>query len=216
VARIEKYFDDQVGVLSSGKLPKITMELHGLRTWLLKHQDESVPDGAKNKILTILEKYHRCATGHNAAIRGSVIQLYSDYLALPEGKLCGSKDKKRVLGWYDSLNADADATEEAAGAVLAPVLSVWSVQGLDAANGSVTLLSETDADLWMEGVKVDNVDVFAAMLRLYEAAEEVGAEEVRVEWDETAKRVVRVLEEEKEKEKHQPQPTAHPPLSVLS
>jgi len=64
VARIDKYFDDQVGVISSGKLPKITSEIHALRTWLVKHQDESVPDGAKNKILSILEKYHRCATGY--------------------------------------------------------------------------------------------------------------------------------------------------------
>jgi hypothetical protein len=197
VARIEKYFNDQVSVLSSGKLPKINSELHGLGTWLVKHQDESVPDGAKNKILSILEKYYRCAMGHNAAIRGSVIQLFSDFLALPEGKLCGSKDKKRVLGWYNSLNADADA-DAAEGApkaaAIAPVLSLWSVQGLDAASSSVTLLSEANAEFWMERVKVDDMDIFAAMRSLYEAAEAEGAGEVRVEWDETVQRIVRVLE----------------------
>jgi len=203
VDRIAKYFDDQVGILSSGKLPKIKSEIQSMRTWLVKHQDESIPEGAKGKIISILEKYNRAATGHLAVIRGPVVQLYGDFLALPEGKLCGTKEKNRVLSWYELLDAGEDASAasgEAGAAAKAPtptqVPTRWSVQDLVAASSTVTLLSEDDADLWMEDLFVDDKEVFAAIRVLYEAGEggQGGEADVKVEFDETSRRVVGVLE----------------------
>jgi len=200
VDRIVKYFDDQIGILGSGKLPKIKSEIGSMRTWLVKHQDESIPEGAKGKILSILEKYNRAATGHLASIRGPVIQLYGDYLALPEGKLCGTKEKNRVLNWYELLSAveDAPATSAASGAAAEATARItrWSVQGVEAASRQVTLLNDEDADLWIEDLAVGDAELFAAICARYEGGEggDGGQGDVKVQFDEAARQVVAVLE----------------------
>lgn len=88
--RINKFAEEQVSILTSSSPLKIISEIGKLKEWLIKHQDDAIPDGAKNKLLTILEKYNRAA-GYYADIRPKVIALYENYLALPEGKLLSSK-----------------------------------------------------------------------------------------------------------------------------
>ena len=92
------------------KPAKITTEIAKLRTWLVKHQDEAVPDGSKGKIIAVLEKYNRAA-GYMAEIRGAVSCLFQDYLALPEGKLLTSKGKDRVKAWLENMDDDGDGGE---------------------------------------------------------------------------------------------------------
>lgn len=98
--RIDKFVEDQTKVLtlasSCSKIGKINSEIGKLRTWLVKHQDDTIPDGGKAKLLAILEKYNR-AMGYFSELTNSVVSLFEDYLQLPEGKLVSSKDKSKVI-----------------------------------------------------------------------------------------------------------------------
>ena len=48
IDRIQKFADDQTKVLTSSSKPtKICSEIDKLRCWLIKHQDDSIPDGSK-------------------------------------------------------------------------------------------------------------------------------------------------------------------------
>jgi hypothetical protein len=111
VERIQRYLDDQTKILVPGMKPaKITSEIANLKKWLVKHQDEAVPDGSKGKIMTVLEKYNRAA-GYMADLRGPVANLFQDYLALPEGKLLSSKNKDKVKVWLANLGDGEDGDD---------------------------------------------------------------------------------------------------------
>lgn len=112
IERIQKFHDDQIKIMVPGTKPtKITSEISKLKTWLVKHQDEAVPDGSKGKILTCLEKYNRAA-GYIFDIRSATESLFQDYLALPEGKLLTSKNKDKVKTWLENM-VDGDEGNDA-------------------------------------------------------------------------------------------------------
>ena len=198
VDRISKYFDDQVGLVSSGKIPKINSEIKSLASWLVKHQDELVPDGSKSKIVAILERYNRTA-GYHAVLLGPIIQLFANFLALPEGKLCSSKDKSKVLNWYNLLNAKEDGLDSEAARGVSVARSVggvkavtrWSVQSLDVDKKSLTLLSEADTELWEEDLEVPSKPLFEEIRVLFES--ESSGEDVVVLFDETSRSVLSLV-----------------------
>ena len=163
--RIEKFYADQITVLSAYGRAKVSAEIAKLKQWLLKHQDETVPDGAKSKIVSILERYNR-AQGNFADIRNNVIELFSDYLQLPEGKLLSAKDKSKVLKWLQDINtSDVDAEEEGGGggssAGTGPSATLWTVESIDPEKRTITLLSTEDDQLWKENLLVDNAALFS-------------------------------------------------------
>lgn len=173
VDRIQKFHDDQVDNITSckGKTSKITSEIDKFRQWLVKHQDNVVPDAAKGQIFTILEKYQRCSTQVYPEITPAVYTLYSDFLQLPEGKLVSSKSKQRVLKWLQQMDSDAaDAnTAESVEAMVARqenTLSTWSVEGINEKKRCVTLLSTDDAEVWKENFEVTTQVHFARLLEL--------------------------------------------------
>ena len=55
VDRIQKFAEDQTLLVSSTKHAKIKSEIRSLSSWLVKHQNESIPDSSKGKIFTMLE-----------------------------------------------------------------------------------------------------------------------------------------------------------------
>lgn len=155
IDRIEKFFHDQLTMLSSDNKSKARSEIQRLKDWLIKHQDETVPDGTKGKILSILERYNRAA-GNFADLRKSVEELFSAYLQLPEGKLLSAKDKSKVLKWYQQLIDYSEDVND----VLMVASTRWTVELVDESNKTVTLLSTENAELWKEDVAVTETALF--------------------------------------------------------
>eukprot|EP01031_Cornospumella_fuschlensis_P040109 gene40109-48877_t len=153
--RIQKFHDDQVKLLvSNTKQSKISGEIGSLRTWLQKHQNDVVPDGAKTQLFTIIEKYNRAA-GYFTDIRDAVEQLLGDYLQMPEGKLVSAGSKRKVIVWLENMRASADeANTKTADKLSAPKIMKWSVESIDESKKTVTLLNTEDAELWKEDFSV--------------------------------------------------------------
>ncbi len=154
--RIEKFFSDQLTVLSAYNRSKVSSEIGKLKQWLVKHQDEVIPDASKQKLLSILERYNRAA-GNFADIRSSVSDLFSDYLQMPEGKLVSAKDKSKVLKWIQNIGATTDDDScSSGGATVVKKASRWTVESIDEAKKTVTLLSTEDEELWKEDFAVES------------------------------------------------------------
>ena len=136
VGRIQKFADDQTSLLvPTMKHSKIISEIKIFGTWLVKHQSESIPDGAKGTILTIMEKYNR-ASGYWLDIRPAVSELFSTFLQLPEGKLLSTKGKNKVLVWLNNMtNQDLIDDENE---VNTEVLSKWTVESINTEKSAVT------------------------------------------------------------------------------
>lgn len=184
--RIEAYFETSKQLIVGKNWQKIVPELKKLATYLLKHQNETVPDGTKGKLLQAIEGYYRyllqCEA--NPVAQEAVVALLGTYLQLPEGKLLSATIKKKVLVWYQDLNA---AMDEVPASSTAPVASktTWLVQNIDD-KGVLTLLSATDDQLWKEDYSPANIKAFQAQIsaRLDEGVEVV------LELDEATKTVV--------------------------
>lgn len=149
--RVQKFYDDQVKLLVSNVKPsKICSEIGSLRTWLQKHQNDVIPDNSKTQLFTIIEKYNRAA-GYFTDIRDTVEQLFADYLQMPEGKLVSAGNKRKVMVWLENLRASTDDADSKTPSVsTAPSITKWSVESIDEAKKTVTLLSTEDAELWKE------------------------------------------------------------------
>lgn len=188
VDRIQKFVDDQTALLTAkAATGKINSEISKLKTWLVKHQDEAVPDGSKGKIAAILEKYNR-ASGYLADIRPAVLGLFNDYLQLPEGKLVNSKEKNRILTWVRNMDiGNEDVAEDPTRAAPAPITSVYLVDTLDKKKRTVSMFNTKDPDDWKEDTKLTMED-FAKV----EAFISAGKSSVSIEIDNASDNVVSV------------------------
>jgi hypothetical protein len=87
----------------------VGLKINKLRSWLQKHQYDTLADGGKTKLLQILiicQRYCQSLSGEERVnFEEFVTSLFSDYLQLPEGKLVSSKDKKKVMLWLQNLGA---------------------------------------------------------------------------------------------------------------
>eukprot|EP01041_Mallomonas_annulata_P010635 gene10635-22202_t len=156
---------------------KISSEISRLRTWIQKHQGETVPDGAKTKLMTIVEKYYvHLTSGNNSAILDIVTGLLSDLLSLPEGKLISAKGKSRLLKWLQSLNksnsdepkVDNHSLQEA---------SVWVVADICDNTGALTLMKpDVDSNELIEDVIVHDNSLLIEIRRMFEEEEYVAVE----------------------------------------
>ena len=176
-------------LLSGSLLPKIIAEIKRLRTWMQKHQSESVPDGAKAKLLATVDFYHRffivqlgrikimSAAGNDKKLsvvrdqlHEGVHSLVSDYLQMPEGKLLSGRDKKKALAWIEGL-VRLGAGEEASIATSSGSSSssisgaTWILQGIND-DGTIVLLSSIDCELWKESVHVLDKSLLASLRTL--------------------------------------------------
>jgi hypothetical protein len=150
--RIQRFADDQAKLLVSGsKSAKIKVEIDKLRTWMQKHQNETVPDAAKGKLFQVLEKYNRAAS-YFIDIRDSVLNLFGDYLQMPEGKLVSARDKSKILIWQQALLAAEDNPTDSS-LQQNKRTSFWSVESIDKRKKTITLLNQEDAELWKEDVQ---------------------------------------------------------------
>lgn len=181
--RVQKFFDDQAKVLvSSSKPGKISAEIDKLRTWLIKHQDEVLPDSAKTKLLSVMEKYNR-AQAYFTDVRGAVQSLFEAYLQMPEGKLVSSSNKNKVLTWLQNMASSDDADSADNHSSSRSVTSSWTVESIDEAKGTASLVSTANPDEWREDFPVGK-DI------LQEWAVHFGGEEsIVVELDEASNQI---------------------------
>merc|ERR1712170_191954 len=60
--RVDKFHEDSIKLLQPTsqplKLDKILSEITKLQKWLFKHQDENLPSGHKDKLLTTIQAYY--------------------------------------------------------------------------------------------------------------------------------------------------------------
>jgi len=102
--RISKFHEDCEKLAAEGTTARIVTEVQRLRTWLQKHQDELVPNGAKLQLTGLVQKYYQTAQRLAApTVTNAVVALIEDLLKLPEGKLIASKTKQQALKWLDAL-----------------------------------------------------------------------------------------------------------------
>lgn len=195
VERIQKFLDD--AVLLSGKgtdrvelnsqpkvisSNKITSEVNKLKTWLQKHQYESVPDGSKSKLFQTLEIYYSVAICSDKSIteelKNVVGALLNDYLQLPEGKLLGAKDKRKVLNWSMSLGSEN---------LVNPPIAKNSVREyfVLSYDRGFTLLNPQDDEEWIENVGAINRDLETEIIEKLESQENL-----RVVYDTTSKIII--------------------------
>lgn len=162
--RIEAYFDTSKQLIGSKNWQKIVPEVKKLSTYLLKHQNETVPDGAKGKLLQVIEGYYRflLLSEANSAAQDAIVALLGTYLQLPEGKLLSATIKKKVLVWYQGLST-AMAEAPASNVALAVSSTTWLVQSMDERE-SLVLLSATNDELWKEDYRPRNIKDFAVQI----------------------------------------------------
>jgi hypothetical protein len=190
--RVAKYYDDGKDLVGGGNSAKIMSEIRKLATYLQKHQTEAIAEGAKTKLFGTVEMYYRYAKGNlmNEAVVDCVSSLLSAYLQLPEGKLVSATHKKKVLQWVQEFTSGSSSAPSSGGAggKAATVVTTWSVEGVND-DGSLTLLSAADSELWKENFMPVNLkEYIATILTLQEDA----AGTVLVDLDEQRSSVVNV------------------------
>ena len=111
--RVDKFLGDAENMLGNPERfsgAKVQSEIARLQKWLQKHQDESLPDGHKEKLLSAVQRYYKFACSSTSdESRNAVHNLVDDLLKLPEGKLVTGKAKKQALKWLDTLQSPVEA-----------------------------------------------------------------------------------------------------------
>jgi len=147
-ARVERYADDAVSIVKSGVEPKLCSEVKKLRTWLQKHQSETLPDGAKQKLLAAVETYFLyCRNTRPERFDGdvgdAVVGLVDDLLKLPEGKLIAAKSKQKALKWLEATKVSAEAASSSSssgGGGGGGGRTKWVVADIDEETGKLMLM----------------------------------------------------------------------------
>lgn len=153
-------FHDDCQKLTTGEgtnHKRIGSEIQKLRRWMQKHQDESIPDSSKAKLLAVINKYKSMVS--HPELNESVFELVEDYLKLPEGKLLSSRDKQGCLRWLQSANSgDADKSHEEAKS--AAVMTARYIVG-DISDGNLLLLMSPDPNVGdvLEDIKVEDSEL---------------------------------------------------------
>jgi hypothetical protein len=157
------------GQLNSSLPTKITAEVSKLKTWIQKHQYETLPDGHKTRLSQTLELYYTFVSRNlellisnspGQKLIGAVSDLLSDYLQLPEGKLLNAKDKKKILNWSTSLNNSVDPSTSNS-TIRSEGVKPWVVVSVE--NGVATLVNANDEEDWRENVSVTDSNLYDTM-----------------------------------------------------
>ena len=140
--RIDKYHEDILSLLETKK-DSLGSEISKLSKWLLKHQDEALPDAQKNKLFTIVQKCYKHASETpdiHPVLRGKIQSLIEDLCKMPVGKLVSMKTKKQGAKWLDFFTEERSCETKS---------KVKRYQVVDVEDSLV---------LFMDPVTFDNVD----------------------------------------------------------
>eukprot|EP01038_Epipyxis_sp_PR26KG_P014277 gene14277-19154_t len=164
--RVGKFHEDidklkSISISSSnGKMiPKLISESNKLQKWLQKHQNETIPDNMKTKLYMTIDQIHsyykRNILDTNDGFENSVSSLLGTYLQLPEGKLLGAKDKKKVLLWLQNLSLPSSGEMND----LIILNTIWIVHSINNDN-TLTIENKYDSELWNEAFAVNEQSQF--------------------------------------------------------
>lgn len=115
--------------------------------------------------------YYRYCSGSigDDGLLNSTEEMIGAYLQLPEGKLMTSKHKQKAMGWLNELSGLA---APAAGGVCggdavsgACIISDWTIEGVSDEDGSLTLLSTANEELWKENFIASNGNEYIDAIR---------------------------------------------------
>jgi hypothetical protein len=188
--RIQKYLEDAQKYVAGQSTSKVLAELKKLNTWLQKHQNESVPEGAKAKLISTVEVYLKYCTspGAEAALLEAVANVVGSYLQLPEGKLVSASYKKKALAWHQDLAALESGQADNG---LEPIISQWFVDTINK-DGTISLLQVDNSEVWRENYSPLNLAEYLENMRALCGEHE----SVVVELDEQSNRIVALRVEE--------------------
>jgi len=195
--RVNKFYDDSLIIINQCQTKsnntKLYAEIIKLKTWLQKHQNEILPDGHKGKLLQTLEVYNKYCTSSSSIfekekVADSVLDLLSDYLQLPEGRLVSASYKKKVLNWREILLGgmnDSSSVGKSSGTRV----TRWTVEGVDSSAQTVSLLNLANQELWKEDHHIPDKAKFQSIETMHNQANEEG-KNVMVEVDEGNQTIV--------------------------
>lgn len=164
--RICMYFDDCKLLLENKNILKICNEIKKLTNWLQKHQNESVPDNIKVKLMSIVDSYYRFGLSNNNSnleLKETILNLFSTYLQLPEGKLVSSKDKKKVLNWISEYNTTIDDNSYNI-KQNNKMISIWSIEEI-IDNKLITILNKDNNEMWKENYQPINIEMYKKQIQ---------------------------------------------------
>lgn len=144
--RVDKFYGDMASFIEAKNAKKLLSEIDRLKTWMQKHQNETLTEGSKTKLVSCIEA---CVRYQDNEVKESALSLVSDYLTIPEGKLATSKAKKKFLNIVnDSHRAvsvkDGDTVDKKA-------TITWTVIDI---NKALLFNLESDDGQIIDGVKV--------------------------------------------------------------
>jgi hypothetical protein len=190
--RVNKFSDDCQSLLSKAAAPsKVIAEMKKLRTWLQKHQTETLPENGKAKLLSTVEAYYLLLNKSELREQYSdaVESLVGDYLQIPEGKLLSAANKRKALGWYQSLQGSGRDDSVATCGISNSKPTQWTVEGVNE-DATLLLLSVDDSELWKEDFQVVDANVFQEIKTLYESTKEGEPVTIEIGNDDSTVRIV--------------------------
>ncbi|TYZ65024.1 hypothetical protein PybrP1_002340 [[Pythium] brassicae (nom. inval.)] len=159
--RCLKFWEDGQELVRDGArpaLPKVLKELRTMSRFLQKNQATRFSDGAQQKLVDCAASYVALAkqrvpvrTDDDQQLVEAVFTVVKDALAMPFNVM-GTKQKKRLMKWYNELigavpdalaDAAADGATDAAAQALTPVQ--WNVLGVDD-DGYLSLLDDASGE----------------------------------------------------------------------
>ena len=175
--RIDKFVVDitRWSVKNAANDEKLRGEVERLTKWLEKHQNEMIPDGHKNKLLSLVDLVYRyIPTSQDERIQESKRSLCSCYLMMPEGKLVNAKSKKKVMKWLDTLNVDTGA---AIGSVFSCVNNsgngdqsgVWLVADITEERKLTLMKEDVHSSDVLEDIDIDNEEMLVEIERRFDS-----------------------------------------------
>ena len=138
-------------------------EIKKLRQWLTKHQNEMLPDGSKQKLLSAVEAYYLYCCKRPERFEGevgdTVSSLVGDLLKLPEGKLISAKSKSKALKWLEST---LEAAQVGSGpSDSSSLITRWVVGDIDEADKLMLMSQRPGRDDLIEDFAVDDSALLA-------------------------------------------------------
>ena len=204
--RVDLFLDTQTTLTNSiNNIKKVTTEINKLCQWIQKHQNELLTDTCKGKLLFIIEKYYLYNKNSNSNNNDDdskrklvevIEKLLSDFLALPEGKLCSSKGKQKVMNWQCSMmettSSSSSSNSNRGNSNSSNNIERWIICDV---NGNLISLmkSQSESDELIEDVCVTNIDILTKINSIYDGDSDQFAQ---IDYDRINNIILRIYDEE--------------------
>ena len=171
VSRVQRYYDDAVRLLATINDSKITQEVKKLRQWLQKHQQETLPDGAKGKLMSTVEAYYifctKRPTKFDDELGDSIQNLVGDFLKIPEGKLINGKQKLKALKWFESTSVSSSSGKGKFNT--SSTTKKWTVCDIDESGMLMLLSNQPGSDNIIEDFSITDTELLGRIRECFDS-----------------------------------------------